>query len=258
MPKYIEETPGADGYRNFVRKFGRVEEAPASPVIVGDSTTPYEGWLAEEEALIIVSDSGQDAPGGTGTTHIIITGQGEDGIEKMYIIPLNGITPVDMETIDAGVKFDTVYSALTANLDIPNNNLSPTVNPANTGNITISSKLTGKTMAVIKAGLGRTQMMIWRCPIDAYAEFEKISIYPDAAKPVLAQIWARDSKISSWIVVGQIDVRDNIASITNPLPGYISPGTDLCLIVVPEQAGTSVSAQMWIEKKPIDNYEGGA
>ena len=245
---------GGEGYTNFVRKFGRIDGAAATPTIVWDGTTPYEGWLPSEEFITIVSDSGEDQAGGDGGTHVILTGQGEDGIEKSYILPLNGTTPVNINDIDPGVKFDIIYTAQFFNLDSPNPNLSPTVDPANRGNITISS-LSGKTMAVIKAGLGRTQMMIWRCPADKYAEFNKVSIYPDANKPVLAQIWARDSKKSSWVVVGQIDIQDSIASITHPFPDYISPGTDICLVVVPEQTNTNISAQMWIEKKDIENYD---
>jgi hypothetical protein len=243
---------GEVSYKSLVRKFGRIAAATASPVILWDGGNGYNGWLPTEEDVQAVSTSIQDNPAGTGAYVLQFTGQGEDGLEKTFQMILNGTTAVKVSDTDPEVKFDVIYTAQVFSLN--GLNLSPVTNVANLGTITISSVTTGRTMALIKPNLGRTQMMIWRCPKDQYAEFIKVDVYPDGLKAVKAQIFGRSNKLASWICVGQVDIEQGQVQIPHPFPDYIGPGVDICLVVVPEQADTNVSAQFWIKKKPIINY----
>lgn len=246
MPKVINTDIGSSQYSDGSRKFGRVVNAGATQTVVWDGLTPYEGFLPSEEDIQVVSSSTLDTVGGTGCQYVQFTGQGEDGKEKTYSVTLNGTTPVLLSATDPTIKFNCVYTAQCLNVE--GTNTSP-ISGANAGDITISSVTTGKTMALIKQNLGRTQMMVYRMPSDRYGEFEKISIYPDGNRPVLAQLWVRDSIEFSWICVGQIDIDNQVASITHPFPDYISPSTDIMLTVTPEQTGTNISAQWWLKKK---------
>lgn len=252
---------GAGNYDNDVRKFGRVVNAGAVPTVVWDGSTPYEGWLPSEETLVIVSTSDEDKPGGAGIQYLEWTGQGEDGIEKVYSIILDGTTPVESITSDPNIKWDIIYTS--QGLNTEGSNLSPTPTPtpadlpANRGTITIKSKTTDKIMAQINPGNGRTQMMIYRVPKDNYGEITKIDAYPTSGstKPIVAELWGRNNKTLSWINFGLVDMLNDIASIDFPTPSYLSPGFDICIVIKPEQTATDCSAQMWIKKKPIMNYE---
>lgn len=254
MPKVTVDTtlePYKNGFRGSIRKFGRVVGAGAVDTVVWDGATPYLGWLAAEDDIEIVSDDAADAVGGLGCQYLQITGQGEDGIEKTYSMTLNGTTPVLLSTTDPGVKFDVIYTAQCVNTE--GTNLLPTsAASANLGTITIRSATTPtNVMAIIKPNRGRTQMVIWRCPSDKYGEFEKMSIYPISGKPLAARLMGRDDKTLSWICFGEIDFSDTSQSIKHPFPDYISPGTDLCLVITPTAASTTCSAQMWIKTYPI-------
>lgn len=254
MPKVINTEVGSSGYSNFVRKFGRVDNIGAE-AICWDGGNGYSGWLDAEEDIEVFSSSDLDKAGGIGVQYLQFTGQGNDGIEKTYSVMLNGITPVLLSTTDLGVKFQTIYTAQVFNIEGTNKSPLASENAANQGTITIRSATTLAVMALILPNLGRTQMLIWRCPKDHYAESMKVSIYPIGGKAIVAKLMARDTAVGSWICVGQIDVVNDIASIVNPFPDYISPGTDLCLVIVPGGVGTTCSSQMWFNKKPIRNYE---
>lgn len=251
MPVVNEMYPGQIGYNRFKRKFGRVFNI-ANESVVWDGNSAYDGWLTTEEDISIVSTSEQDKLGGTGTSYIQFTGQGVDGIEKTYSMLLNGTTPVLLSATDPGVKFSTIYTAQTFNVE--GLNKSPTITAANTGTISIKSVSTNKTMAIIRPNLGRTQMMIWRCPKDHFAELLKVSLYPVSGKPVVVKFMVRVGGINnSWFCMGQVDTeRSN--EIEWVLPEYILPGTDFCLVCIPGQPGTNMSAQMWINQKEISQY----
>lgn len=257
MPKVLSTEPGASGYSNQLRKFGRVSMG-ATEAILWDGANGYEGWLPNEEDIEWSSDSVDDVVGGSGVSYLQFTGQGKDGIEKTYSGIINGASWIKLSVQDPEILFDSIYTGQcvnTENLTLHLNE-SPLVSDgaANHGTITIRSVTTQKIMALILPNLGRTQMMIWRCPLDHYAEFKKISIYPTSGKPVIVKLMARDNLAVSWVCVGQIDFDGDIASITHPFPDYISPGTDLCLVATAEQVSTNISSQMWINKKPITGY----
>ncbi len=251
-------------FKNNLRKFGRIENlGPTNTAIVWDGGNGYEGWLNDlgidtEEPLSIVSSSASDVyvdgeGGHAGAELCQWTGQGADGLEKTYIVPLNGTTPVLTSVIDPGVLWQVVYTAQTYG-GVKDPIAAVT---ANVGTITISSATSGKVMAIILPGLARTQMMIWRCPKDHYGEFKKIDIYPVSTKPAVLKLMGRSNlTLGSWLVVGQLDADDAGAiSVTHPFPDYIAPGSDLCLVVTAGAKAVDCSAQMWIEKKPILEYD---
>jgi len=253
---------GAGTYKNIVRKFGRVDLPAATEAILWDGANGYDGWLAAEEDIEWSSSSVLDVAGQNGVSVIFFTGQGNDGMEKTYQGVVNGQTwtKISDTPADVGIKFKTIYTGQAVGVEGLNNSplvgATPAVNgSANLGTITIRSVSTQKIMGLILPNLGRTQMMLWRCPADHYAEFKKISIYPVSGKPVLVKLMARDQLGVSWLCLGQIDTEIDIPSITFPLPQYVSPGTDICIVITSTQANTVASAQMWIKKLTIPEYE---
>ncbi len=248
---------GATGYGGRVRKFARVEGFLGTGVMWdgangGIGQPDYQGWLEAEDIVTAVSTSVNDAVGGTGAYALQVKGQAEDGIEKTEVLILTGLIPVD----SIG-KFSIVYSAQVINLDaIANGNTSP-INGANNGLVTIVSKTEPtRVMAAILPNLGRTQMAVWRCPKDHWGQFEKIGIYPESNKPIVGQLWARSGINESWINVGQLDLDGFITEPSWPVGNeeYISPGTDLCLVLTAAQA-TNASSLLWVKLFKIPNYD---
>jgi len=251
---------GISSYRNRVRKFARIEKFTGTGIMWdganGDIDQPdYQGWLESEQLVTCVSDSAEDAVGGSGAYALQITGQGEDGIEKVENVILTGEDAVDSEG-----KFITVYRAQVINMDaITNGNTSPITGDngaANIGLVTIVSKPEPtRVMAAIIPGLGRTQMAIWRCPKNKYGQFTKIGVYPESGKPIVAQLFARGSINESWINVGQFDQDGFLAEPEWPvgLEEYIAPGTDLCLVVKAAQA-TNATSLLWVRLFDIPRY----
>lgn len=257
-------TAGSTGYRNRVRKFARVTDLDV-PAVMWDgangaiSQPDYQGWLADEDLVGCVSGSDLDAEGDVGAYALQITGQGNDGIEKTDVVFLEGTTPVFSTQ-----KFQIIYTAQVINLDAQvNGNTSPVNNPpnsysANRGLIQIYSKAAPtKIMAAIKAGLGRTQMAIWRCPKNKYGEFRKIGIYPESGKAIIAQLFARNNINESWVNVGQFDQDGFIAEPSWPEGSeeYISPGTDLCLVILPGVNTVNASSLLWVKLFDTPNYD---
>lgn len=250
MPIVLNEEIGRSGYVDIVRKFARAENFTGE-LIVWDGVNGYDGWLDVEEDIEWSSNSEADILGGAGVDYLQFTGQGEDGIEKTYYGEVLGTTWNRLSNTDAGVLFNCIYTAQCLNTQGLNTSPLSTGGSANSGTITIRSVTTQRVMAIILPNLGRTQMQIWRCPSDSWAEFHKIDIYPTSGKPVLCKLMARNDISQSWICVGQVDFDGGAVSIVHPFPDYISPGTDLCLVAVAEQAGTNISTQMWIKKMKI-------
>lgn len=255
---------GEGGYSDVVRKFGRISGlAIGATGIVWDGGNGYNGWLNDitedtEEDLEVFSSSSLDVyvdglGGHAGAELAQITTQGKDGIEQTNVVPLNGITPVRFSTHHSGFKFQVGYTAQTyGGPKNPTDNLQ-----GNQGTITFRSVTSQRIIAIIKPHLGRTQMMIWRCPKDHYGEFHKIDLYPVSGKPVTLKLLARSARtLWSWLAVGQIDTSgDGTIHITHPFPDYIRPGTDLCVVATATVATADCSAQMWIKKIKIDRYE---
>jgi hypothetical protein len=128
MPKVVTpnnlENFGRAYYTDTVRKFGRITGlAIGATAIIHDGGNGYDGWLNDiaegtEEDISIVSDSPSDVyvdglGGHAGAELCQFTGQGADGIEKTYVVPLDGVTPVLLSTTDAGVLFQSIYSGQT-------------------------------------------------------------------------------------------------------------------------------------------------
>lgn len=255
---------GSAGYRNRVRKFARVTNLDV-PAVMWDgangaiSQPDYQGWLVDEDIVGCVSGSALDAEGSVGAYALQITGQGNNGIEKSEVVILEGLTPV----FTTG-KFQIVYTAQVINLDAQTNgNISPVQNPplsyvANRGLIQMYSQADPtKIMAAIKVGLGRTQMAIWRCPKNKYGEFRKIGVYPESGKAIISQLFARSNINESWINVGQFDQDGFIVEPSWPKGSeeYISPGTDLCLVILPGVNTVNASGILWANLYDIPNYD---
>jgi len=251
------DTYGSEGYRNNVRKFARVDGFSGTGVMWDGangiiSQPDYQGWLEAEEIVEAVSTSINDAVGGSGAYALQIRGQAEDGIEKTEVIILQGQVPVQ----SVG-KFSIIYSAQVINTDaVTNGNTSP-INGCNDGQVTVypASQIT-RIMAAILPNLGRTQMAVWRCPKNKYAEFQKIGVYPQSGKPIIGQLFARNSINESWINVGQLDEDGFLTEPSWPEGNreYITPGTDLCLVIVTAQS-TNASSLLWVKMFDIENYE---
>lgn len=259
MAKVSNDSFGVGGFDTFVRKFARnVGLANDQEAVMWDGDSAYDGWLEAEEDVEWSSSSAEDAPGGTGCQYIQFTGQGANGIEKTYSGQLNGLSWTKLSDVDAGVLFDIIYTAQCYNVEgyAGNGSLKPMLSEgsANIGVVTIRSVTTQKTMAQIRIGRGRTQMMLWRCPADHYAKFVKFDLYPSDNQPFVGKLMGRASKELSWICVGELDSDDFELNITHPLPDYVGPGYDLCLVVTAGSGGANCSSQMWIEKLPIPNY----
>lgn len=259
MPLFEEKSVGERGFNDYTRKFGRCGNINTESVVWDGATNnvqnQYDGWLPSEEDIEWFSTSEEDKPGGTGVSDLFFTGQGDDGLNKVFVGKMNGTTPVriSQDVVNPDVRMNIIFTAQAINLDVGNANLFPLVDQgcANAGQITIRSVTTQKIMAIILPNLGRTQMMIWRCESNAYGKFRKIDVYHTDNQPTVFKLMGRRDKTRSWICLGQIDMEDNVVKIKHPLPDYIEPGTDLCLTADPGSGGTSISAQMWIERIPI-------
>lgn len=261
MPQVIESRPGSNGFSKYVRKFARSENLSGGDeaVMWDGNTEAFVGWLDSEEDIEWASDSAEDAAGGTGCNYLQFTGQGEDGIEKTYSGELTGLTWNQLSVEDAGVLFDIIYTAQCINTEGESGaaTRSPLVSNgcANIGTITIRSVTTQTVLAKIKPGRGRTQMMVWRCPSDTWARFEKIDVYPSDNQAFTVRLMGRTGKEYSWLCIGEIYADNYEVAIVHPFPDYVAPGVDLALVVEAGSNGASCAAQMWLEKVANPNYE---
>ena len=100
-------------------------------------------------------------------------------------------------------------------------------------------------------------MMIWSCPKNKYTEFKKVYLYPLSNKPAVIRLLSRSPlTLQSWLTVGIVDVSGTgDVKVLFPFPNYIPPLTDLCLSITAGVNEVDCSAQMWIEKRDIRNYE---
>jgi len=249
---------GSRGYRNNVRKFARITGVTGEAVMwdggngaVGRPS--YDAWFKTEQTVECFSASANDTIGGSGTYIVEVTGQGEDGLEKTDTVQIDGATPVEFTE-----KFVIIYRARTINPNAWNDGNNLPIDGANDGAITIRSKAEPtKIMAYIQANKGQTQMAIWRCPANKYAEFVKLGVYPQSGNQgSVAKLMARNSIDESWLNVGELDEDGFLTEPEWPEGNreYISPGTDLCLVVNSTQSG-NFSSLLWVKMFDIENYE---
>jgi len=113
------------------------------------------GWtrLASPSTLTFVSDSTQDAVGGTGTSTILVYGMDENYDESFEIVTLTGTTPVTTSINYLGVNRMAVYQSGTNEVNVGTIQAYETGTPANV-------------QAEIPVGEGSSQQCLFFVPIN--------------------------------------------------------------------------------------------
>ncbi|MCK5609607.1 hypothetical protein KAR91_47470 [Candidatus Pacearchaeota archaeon] len=249
------------GYAGLIRKFGRKEGIGTTESVIWDGGDAFTGFLdpTTEEDLIVVSDSVQDADGGTGCKSIMITGQGIDGLEKSILVPMNGTTSVDTSTLPSpnNEKYNITYRSnalLAGRAASITSLLGPTVNVKNVGTITITSKATTKIMAIIKPNEGQTQMCVYRCPSNLYGDFMQYNLWANEGKGVKVNFYTRLNRGENsecWNNRGPVDIFESPSNVTFPFPELVAPGIDVVVTAKGAASGTSVSCQFFMDLKEL-------
>ena len=117
------------------------------------ATTQQYVFLDSAELAEIVSTSTDDSASGTGARTVKVYYQDSNGIEKSTTITLNGTTVVALPEKVLGVFRMKIASSGSGH--------------TNAGDIKVLSQATGNILAIIKAGIGQTQIAVYRAPMDA-------------------------------------------------------------------------------------------
>ena len=117
------------------------------------ATTQQYIFLDAPVNATIESTSANDAAAGTGARIVKIYYQDQNGIEKDTILSLNGTTAVAIPDTVLGVFRVKLTSSGSLH--------------TNDGDIEVKNATTGDILAIVKAGIGQTQIAVYRAPMDA-------------------------------------------------------------------------------------------
>lgn len=234
----MSANPFPPGYINNLFKFGRAGALPLTTErIIWNTSGAYNGILANESALSIVSSSALDKAAGGGATQLVFFYQGEDGLEKTKVVTLNGDTPVDIPAgeVLADVSYRAFITASENNDDL---------NGANIGDITCYETGTpANILWQISAGEGQTLMCFYRVPSNKFFEVIKVKAFPEGLKSTLIRVRIKTNKTYPWRVQGTADTLNNIAAVEiEDVPQVIRPGGYIAITASAAQADTNVSA----------------
>ena len=226
------------GYSDFIFQFGRAEGLPLTTErMVWNTAGVYNGILASESSLTIVSDSDLDKVGGGGATQLVLFYQGEDGIENYKLVTLNGLTPVVVPDVLADVSYKAwiMQSEGVASNDF---------NKGCLGNITCYQTGTpANILWEITAGESQSLMCFYRVPTGKFLEITQIESFPQGAKPLVLRLRAKSSKSQPWRTHAIGDALDTSIMVRAPeYPQIVRPGAYVAITAYAEQAGTNVSA----------------
>ena len=235
----------AADYDNFLFKFGR-KVIGAAKEIIWDGVDPYKGFLAADTLFSVISTHANDKVGGGGATHIKFIYQDLAGVE--YLSPeiaLNALVAVDIPTITGVVA----YRAFVTQTE----DTSPLTGP-NHGAIKIYA--TGDATAIhatITALEGQTLMLIYRVPMNKYAEVKSFHIDGSEGKGVSAWVKTRRTRLSPWLTKATFQVFQSGINIERKNPGFIYPGSDIIVMGLGSAATTTVDGHLELELKDIQD-----
>ena len=136
-------------------------------------------WMTGDTALEMVSDSTEDAPGGTGVQAVTILGL-QNYVELNQVVALNGLTPVAVPQ-----NINRINLGLCSGV--------PGSNETNVGTITIRDAVGGIVRAIIPAGFGITRHSGFTVP--ANHQVQVLTMVMSINEPTST----RDASISTWV-----------------------------------------------------------
>lgn len=189
-------------------KFGYNQDVDTGSAEVVASWGGTYTYLTAASTLSVVSDSGNDASGGTGSRQVLIYGVDENFDHITELVTLNGLTPVVTTNSFYGVN-------RIANISTGSTN-------ANVGTITVTATTGGSTQAQMPAGEGTTEQCIFHIGINkifnaTYLEMNINKISGGGSPRVTVSAWTYSHvtqskyKVFSWTVdtavENSIDIR---------------------------------------------------
>jgi hypothetical protein len=171
-----------------VNKFGRNPDV-SSGTVPEDVTTVggvYPGFLSAAAQLQIVSDSANDAVGGTGWQYVDIHGLDLNGELYVERVGLDGLTPVTLSDPFLRQNRVTPVSVGSGNV--------------NDGNIAVSTVVGGTVMSNVLAGRGQTLLAVYTVPKGYCFKLKwwKPKVGADLAATVLGEIALQIDKGAGW------------------------------------------------------------
>lgn len=235
-------------YDRYVFKFGRgVIGAARGVVWDGGAAAPdYLGWLTEEAACEVISSSGDDDVGGAGALTIVVTGQGDDGLEISETVIMTGAVAKDLVN-----DYKIIYRAYVATTgdDSP-------VTGSNHGIITIRKKAGPVNMAQILALKGQTYMALYRIPSNMYGELTDVFFTANEGKGIEIEVMRRRNMttMNGWRGIMSFDLFEGTANQNiKDDPLFLYPGEDIAVIATSAAASAALSGHFSIKLTPLAN-----
>lgn len=160
----LGRVPGVSDFR----KFGYNDSLERSPGYIGPTEEP---WLPDTTSILeVVSDSIEDAPGGTGADKVQLLGLDANYREKEELLAMNGMTSVP--SVLAYLRFNRSFIVQTAD---------------NVGTITISAG--GIVVGAIGPGKGQTQISGFTVPRRKTLLITGVNTVVNSTNPVDLIFW---------------------------------------------------------------------
>lgn len=150
----LRATLGLDGSAEVIHRCGYNADIDTGsvPEDIWNGGGLYTGFAAEAQTLDVVSADADDADAGAGATEVTLYGLDASGLEISETVVMDGVTPVTTTA-----EFLRMNSAVVT---------AAGATGTNEGAITIDQTTSGAVMAVMPAGVGRTQICAYTMPSD--------------------------------------------------------------------------------------------
>lgn len=237
------------GFAPLVFKFGNGIVGTTETTVWDGGPTVFDGHFAwgNGQQISIVSDSIEDAFGGTGAIALRVDGiDGVTGFRRFATYALNGTTPVVSAVDDTWLAINSMAIVATQGVG---------PGTANVGNISVTA-VGGATplMAKILPGNGRTLMAVYMCPRNYYGEFCYVQMFTEATKTVTFRIYGVTAELGPYEIISQLQVQgDN--DITRDLtqnPQIVPPLGRIVFNAFTDVATSSCGANFSIRLRPYD------
>ena len=158
---------------SYLRKFGRATALPTGvEVPVWSQNTVYP-WQDAAQEMWIASTSADDAVGGTGAQQASVVIQGDDGVETLITVSLDGTTKVSLGDVRDVYRIKALDPGAGA--------AKTNVGDLYVGFGTFTAGEPATIMAHCEAGEGQTLMAIYRIPAGKYGLLRAMEIKGDQA-----------------------------------------------------------------------------
>lgn len=213
------------GYLNIL-KYGRNPIVGIDEEVIWDGGGDYP-FLKLAENLIIVSTSDDDFfPEGIGANQLKIVGLDSDWKEISEIVNLTGTVPVITSNKFLRVQRCFVYCG-------SEQAISPTINPANRGDITITSQISLLLQAKIFTGIGQTLMAVYTVPADRTAYLINAMVSIGQGKQALFKFKIKENNIEPINCVFRtqliLEIYQNAVNVPIQTFQKIPPRTDIVI-----------------------------